>query len=142
MGKRHGAAGPTLALAILSLLPAGAAGQAEAQVQRYEDVPYLTGGVSVEEREALAERAGQEGFDLKVVVATEEGIYLSDVMVRVRDAGGTLRLEAVTDGPWLYTRLPAGEYRIEGTRLDHDGSREVRVTLRPEETREVVLAIP
>lgn len=141
MRERRGIEGLTIGLALLLAAPGGAAAQAGGlQVERFEGVPYVTGGVSVEEREALRAMAGREGFNLKVVVATEDGTYLSNVGVRVTDGEGTVRLEATTEGPWLFARLPAGEYRIEGTR---DGStRETPVTLTGDGLREVVLRIP
>lgn len=147
MSERSSRAVLASALALLLAVPAGGHAQATdsaraegPRVLHYEGVPYLTGGVTLDEREALQEIAAREGFNLKVVVATADGSYLSDVEVRVMDSEDTLRLEATTDGPWLYARLPEGEYRIEGVRADT--SRAASVSLSGETLREVVLRIP
>jgi hypothetical protein len=78
-------------------------------------VDYLTGGVSVGEREVLAGR-GKE-FNLKVVTAAERsGAYLADVRMKVIDArDAKVLLETKMDGPWFLARLPPGKYVLEAT---------------------------
>lgn len=136
-----------IALTLLLTIPVGGHAQAEdaaqvegPEIQQYEGVPFVTGGVTVDEREALQEVAATEDFNLKVIVATAEGSFLSDVKVRVMDSEGTLRLDATTEGPWLYARLPAGDYRIEGAR--EDSTRSASVSLTGKSLQEVVLRIP
>jgi hypothetical protein len=73
-------------------------------------IPYLSGGVSQEEREAL--RPMERDYDLKLIFATREGTYLSDVNVTIMDEQGRKVLEAVSDGPWFYTKLPQGRYKV------------------------------
>jgi hypothetical protein len=82
----------------------------EVEVKSYQGIPYLSGGVSEEAREEL--KAEAEGFNLKLMFATQSGHYLSDVKVSVQEAGGQTVLEAVSQGPWLYTKLPSGKYTV------------------------------
>lgn len=90
-----------------------AAGDAHAQdVQRQGDVPYLTGGVGLDEREAMEAKAAEEGMNLKVELTQRGGAFVSDVPIRITGADGSVRLEITTEGPWLFARLPAGEYRV------------------------------
>ena len=73
-------------------------------------IPYLSGGISEEEREAL--RPMERNYDLKLIFATRAGNYLSDVHVTIMDAQGRKVLETVSAGPWFYTHLPAGKYKV------------------------------
>src|SRR5262249_51842776 len=73
-------------------------------------IPYMSGGIGKAELEAL--RVLGQGDDLKLVFATREGNYLSDVAVVIKDSNGNHVLAAVAEGPWFYTNLPAGKYLI------------------------------
>jgi hypothetical protein len=72
-------------------------------------VRVTTGGVGVEEREAL-ER--DPAYNLKVVAVAQSGQYLADVEVRILDARGAPVVETRTNGPWLMAELPPGRYRL------------------------------
>jgi hypothetical protein len=73
-------------------------------------IPYLSGGVSEEERDVL--RRVERDYDLKLVFATKEGNYLSDVNVTIMDEQGRKVLETVSSGPWFYTNLSPGKYKV------------------------------
>ncbi len=75
--------------------------------------PYLFGGVSSNEREAMEERASD--YNLKLVFAEKNGSYLSGVAVTLSSAKEGEILAAATQGPWFYIRLPAGVYNIKAT---------------------------
>ena len=52
-------------------------------------------------------------YNLKLSFATApSGKYLSDVQIVITRAGGERVFEAVSEGPWLFTRLPAGHYSV------------------------------
>ena len=74
-------------------------------------VPYLTGGVGFEERDAMRERA--DDYNLWIWLAqTGSGYFLADVKVSIDDARGRPVLDTVTNGPWLLARVPPGHYTI------------------------------
>ena len=73
-------------------------------------IPYISGGVGLEEREAL--RAVRGDYNLQVTCALREGNYLSDVHVAVRNAKGGTVLETIPQGPWLFVKLPPGKYTV------------------------------
>jgi hypothetical protein len=74
-------------------------------------VAWLSGGVSIDERDAM--RAVAPGYNLRVVVATAgTGEYRADVPVSIEDNKGTPLLSIVTDGPWLFADVAPGRYRI------------------------------
>ncbi|HXH04767.1 MAG TPA: carboxypeptidase regulatory-like domain-containing protein [Candidatus Competibacteraceae bacterium] len=80
------------------------------RIQEYQGVSYVTGGVGDEEREILGQMARE--FNLKLMFATGQGLFLSDAQVQIRDRHGNLVLDTVTDGPLLYARLSPGTYQV------------------------------
>ena len=73
-------------------------------------IPYLSGGVGLDERDALRAVSGE--YNLHVTFAQREGNYLSDVHVAIQNANGATLLETVPQGPWLFTKLPPGRYTV------------------------------
>jgi hypothetical protein len=112
-------------------LALGLAGVAFAQdalppVQTFGSVSYVTGGIGLDESAAI--KAAEKDFALSLTfAATTRGEYLSGVKVSIKDKAGKTVLEAVSDGPMLLARLPAGVYKLSA---EHDGnalSKTVRV---------------
>ena len=83
-----------------------------AQTQIATPVPYATGGIGLDEREAMLAEAKQEGYNLKIVAASADGAYLGGVTVRIEDRDGRQVLQAAMDGPWLFVKLPPGAYTV------------------------------
>ena len=75
-----------------------------------QDEPYVSGGVGVEEREALQRE--RVSYALTVKTAAKGGAYLADVGVRITDKAGKPVLETKLDGPWLLVNLKLGEYKV------------------------------
>ena len=101
------------ALSVLFMLPCVANAAAEPQVRQSGSVAYISGGVSEEARDNL--QAMRQDFNLKLVLATRSGAYLSDVDVVVSDAQGQRLLDARSEGPWFFARLPSGRYTVEAS---------------------------
>lgn len=109
-----------LAMAIAGVTPANAAvGYSETAgiVRQYQGVSYMSGGITKDEREEMARQ--EKNFNLKLVLAQDNGDYLSDVNVTITAKDGKKVLEAVTDGPVFYTQLTPGQYNV---RMDNAGS--------------------
>jgi hypothetical protein len=83
------------------------------EAKTYNGITYLSGGIGLDEREVL-QRIGQD-YDLKLGFAEKAGNYLSDVEVRIKDAGSNTILETISQGPWFFAKLPAGQYTILAT---------------------------
>ncbi|MFZ2650162.1 MAG: carboxypeptidase regulatory-like domain-containing protein [Burkholderiaceae bacterium] len=95
-----------------SLLACTAATRATQAGETTQGWPYVSGGVSHEERAAL--HAQGSGYSLWVVTAAmKSGAYLSDVRVMVRDAKQRVVFDGRLDGPWLFIDLPLGRYEVE-----------------------------
>jgi hypothetical protein len=78
-----------------------------------EGVRYLVGGIGSDEREMI-ENLGM-GYNVKFVFADGSGDYVSDVRVVIDDLHGKRLAQVMTNGPWLYVKLPPGRYRVEAT---------------------------
>lgn len=76
-----------------------------------DDVEYMTGGVGIGERQAMEEMA--KGYNLKVVFAKVQGNYLADIPVTIMKPTGEKVLETVANGPWLFAKLPPGQYTVK-----------------------------
>ena len=83
------------------------------RVQIDHGIPYVSGGVSLDEQQMLRDMTQDDNIQL--IFAAKNGDYLSDVTVQIVDARGHEVLNTVTQGPWLFTKLPAGTYTIRAT---------------------------
>jgi hypothetical protein len=84
-------------------------------------VSFVAGGIGAEAQERLNARA--DDFNLKLVFTVEEGNYIADVDVAVRDSAGRTVIEETADGPFFMAKLPAGRYRVSAT---YDGKTRTR----------------
>lgn len=122
LGKRISLPFAIVSLALLLATPAQAAVSAEvrAQLEAMDikvfvsgDIPYFSTGVGVEAREAE-----YPPFSLKVILATEQGAYISNVAIKIAPEGGKPVVDAVAEGPWFFVDLETGSYRVEATASD------------------------
>ena len=100
-------AGVACALGVAALAHAAP----EPQVRQSGAISYLSGGVSEEARESL--QAMGRDFNLKLILATKTGAYLSDVGVVISTPAGQSVLDVKAEGPWFYAKLPPGNYVVE-----------------------------
>jgi hypothetical protein len=84
--------------------------------------PYLSGGVSTDEREAMEKQ--RKAYNVKLSFAEKRGPYLSDVKLVIEGAKGTEIISTVTTGPWFYIQLPSGSYTVKAT--FNDKTREIK----------------
>lgn len=113
----------------LALVVAGSAGYALAvdmpQTRTTGGISYISGGIGLAEREYLVGQ--QDEFNLKLVFTLEEGNYVADVSVRVKDDSGRTLLEHRAPGPFFMAKLPAGRYTVSATYGGKTVEREARV---------------
>lgn len=75
--------------------------------------PYLFGGLSSNEREAMEERA--KGYNVKLVFAAKDGAFISGVSMMIATTERAEIVSLKTDGPWFFIGLPVGEYLVKAT---------------------------
>ena len=95
-------------------------------VQRFENIPYVSGGVGVEERDRLKSMAGDDNLALSF--ALKNGHYLGGAEVSIKDGKGNDLVEAVSDGPLFFAKLPAGRYVVEATAMGKTITRAVNIS--------------
>lgn len=84
------------------------------EVRTYEEIPYLSGGVGLYEREALCFMS--QDYNLKLIFAVAARNYLSNVEIQIRDQGGKTVLEAISQGPWFLRNFHQGPITFTQTR--------------------------
>ncbi len=75
--------------------------------------PYMSGGISFEERKAM--EASATGYNLRLGFAAKSGAYIADVRLVIQDEKGKEIISTVTEGPWFFIDLPPGNYSVKAT---------------------------
>jgi len=91
-----------------------------------QGLPYVTGGISDDERDALAGSGVPHGLRI-VTVARESGAYLADARIVIADANGRRLLDTRLDGPFLQVALAPGRYTISAEFERQSMSKEISV---------------
>ena len=73
---------------------------------------FVTGGITQDERDALASNSEPNGLRI-ITVTREGGRYLADARIVIADDNGRQLLDARLDGPWLQVELDPGRYTID-----------------------------
>jgi hypothetical protein len=95
----------------------GTAQEEGLKVRSSGNISYISGGVGASEQQAL--EAAKADYNLRLLFAvTGSGEFLAGVPVTIADAAGQVVLQTVSDGPYLYARVPAGSYRVSA---EHGG---------------------
>jgi hypothetical protein len=92
-----------------------ASDQPQPEVQTYNGIPYVSGGFGLEERAEL--RAIGKTDNLELSFALQNKDYLGGAEVLIKDRNGKEILEALSDGPLFFAKLPAGTYTVEATAM-------------------------
>lgn len=115
-------------LLVVGITPFGNAAKVSSeflQVQTENGVPFVSGGLGVEERAALRRLGNKDNLELSFALRNND--YLGGAKVLIKDERGNTVLETASDGPLFYARLPKGTYTITATALDKRITRTVKV---------------
>lgn len=91
----------------------------------YQGIPYISGGIGLEERRALDAVGGK--YSLKISLVSEGKSYLADALVEITDTQGKKIFEATADGPLFFAGLPPGKYGVAVTMTGKKQSKSVTV---------------
>lgn len=69
----------------------------------------------------------QENYNLKLVFTGDQGMYLSNVNVVIRDREGDEVVQGVTNGPMLLAELQPGRYTVEANAEGFSQKRNITV---------------
>ena len=131
MNKRIERCTMAAAMALGSMAFAGILSTAQAglpPVQQQGSVQYVSGGIGLDESEAM--KAAAKDYPLALTFAAQrdgKADYVANVAVTISDAQGKAVLQATAEGPYMLVKLPAGSYKISATYDGQAQDREVTV---------------
>ena len=105
----------TVGFFLLGASPVFANSLTDSEAQTYKDIPYVSGGIGLEERAEL--KAIGKTDNLEISFALQNKDYIGGAQVLIRDKNGTEILEAVSDGPLFFAKLPEGVYTVKATAM-------------------------
>src|SRR5487761_2229083 len=86
---------------------------------RQGEVSYLSGGIGLNESDAIKHVAKAYPLELEFVLkAQPKAEYVANVKVQIKDAHDKSVLHATAGGPFLLAKMPAGKYEVSA---DRDG---------------------
>ena len=92
------------------------------------EVRYVSGGIGRAEADAFKRAADRYPLSLEFALeAKPHDEYTADVRVAIRDAHGKTALLALSEGPFLLAKLPAGIYDVKATHQGRTLERHVSV---------------
>jgi hypothetical protein len=95
------------------------------EAETMDGIPYATGGVGKEERAAMEKMS--RDYNLKLVFAKQNGAFLAQIPVLIRNMQGNVFIETQSNGPWFMTKLPKGQYKITAGPRTNEKTRSVTV---------------
>lgn len=91
-------------------------------------ISFITGGIGSDEASAFRAAAGQ--YNLRLTLSTVDGEFFAGVKVTLRDAQGNSVAQAVSDGPYLFFKVPPGKYEVTADNRGEVLSRTAQVRAR------------
>jgi nitrous oxidase accessory protein NosD len=85
------------------------------------DISVKSGAVGLEERDAMMAERGQ--YNLHLAFARNNGEFIADVKVTIRDRNGAVVYEGTADGPYFFAKLPRAAYDVT---VDFEGKAQKR----------------
>lgn len=131
MNKRIERCTMAAAMALGSMAFAGILSTAQAgmpPVQQQGSVQYVSGGIGLDESEAM--KAAAKDYPLALTFAAQrdgQADYVANVSVTISDAHGKSMLQTTAEGPYMLVKLPAGNYKISATYNGQAQNRNVAV---------------
>jgi hypothetical protein len=125
-----------LAIGSVALAAGTATAQLRSEGETAQNRPYVSGGATIEDVEALEQERNDYRLWL-VTAAAGSGAWLAGAQTVVRDSRGNVVLDTVLSGPYLMVDLAPGRYTIDVT---HEGQRRTQnVNVGASGTRQVVM---
>ncbi|MDX2027219.1 MAG: hypothetical protein SFW62_01135 [Alphaproteobacteria bacterium] len=97
------------------------------QPRQFGSITYITGGVGDEERSAL--EAMQKDYNLRVMMSSTTGHFMTDTRLVIRSRDGKELLDVVT-GPLFSAKLPEGAYTVEAFNEGQGKKQNITITRR------------
>ncbi len=80
------------------------------------DISYVTGGVAYEQLPSFHQARPDYPLNVEVYEkAGEKNQFTADAEVKLIGRGGNVVLDATADGPYLWAKVPPGQYTLQTT---------------------------
>ncbi len=89
------------------------------------DVTFVTGGVGLDESQALRTEAPRWPLAMRFTGSGAD--YLADVHVKITSGADTTVLQADSRGPYMLVQLRPGKYTVKATYDGHDQTRSITI---------------
>lgn len=130
-------AGATVAYAATSTETSGNSGAMAAQAnmnalgisapRTQGDVTFISGGVGQDSIRAMHAMAHK--YDLRLMFAVKgSGEYLANVRVKLESPKGKTIVDAMSEGPYFYAKVPPGKYQVVAESEGRTMTRSVDIT--------------
>jgi hypothetical protein len=84
------------------------------QPQTQGNITYVSGGIADDWQRLMESQRGQYNLHL-IFAQTGTGAFFANLPVQITDARGQTVLNAVSQGPMFWARMPPGTYRVSAT---------------------------
>jgi len=133
------AASPAPGDAQRSVMPSEAVSLPETQTSG--KVTYVTGGIPYEQIPAFKQAARQYPLNLEIYERSgNKNQFTADVDVKLTSKSGDVVLDARTEGPFLWAKVPPGQYKLQTTL--NGKVREQNVAIKSQGSTRVVVVYP
>ena len=97
--------------------------------QQSGDVTYRSGGVGLDESQAMKAQAGKYALSVLFIAHTggKRDVYTSPAHVTINKTDNTPVLDIEPSGPYLLVDLPAGNYKISASDGQNSRTQAVRI---------------
>ena len=113
----------TLLLPVLPAVASAASSSLPVEIQSSKGISFYNGGVGLGERGMMPQL-----YPLKIVLATDKGLYLNDAEIVVSRGGEEVLSVRANNGPWVVADLPPGSYTLRATLEGRTATASVKVS--------------
>ena len=94
--------------------------------QTVDGIAFVSGGIGIDSRDALAAREKEFNFKLVSTIAGT-GTYVSNVALTLTHNNGKIVVRHTTQGPLFMAKLPEGAYTLNATFREQTQTRQFQV---------------
>ena len=126
---------PIIAVAIVALTVASAAAKmvevpdTTMITETVHGIKFTSGGVGIEERDRMARI--EKNYNLRLIFAVRSGAYLAHIKTVISSPEGKVLLDMMANGPWVFVKLPEGQYKVTATNAGKSKTKEITIGKNP-----------
>ena len=115
----------SLLMTVTAAVPGGAVAEDALPARTYGGIPFMNGGVGVDEAQFM--RSVARNYSLRLQFAGKSREFVADVSAAITDSRGETVFKVDGIGPLLYLNPPPGRYKVSASFNGVTQTREVNV---------------